>query len=124
MMQEQRVPLGGRVDCISDEYAIEIEWAEDWYHAVGQSLDDAVVMKRKPGIILLCPHSSVHGEGLCRSYIYRLDAALSLVKVPVTDLGSASRKTPLLPTAFDLSLAVASSNQSRENELGTNTLRC
>ena len=87
MMQEQRVPLGGRVDCISDEYAIEIEWVEDWYHAVGQSLYYAVVMKRKPGIILLCPDSSVHGEGLCRSYIYRLEAALSLVTVPVSDLG-------------------------------------
>ena len=51
MMQEQRVPLGGRVDCISDEYAIEIEWAEDWYHAVGQSLYYAVVMSGSPAVL-------------------------------------------------------------------------
>lgn len=67
MELEKHVSFGGRVDCINDEYAIEVEWNKDWYEAVGQVLYYAAVENRKPGIILLCPSSEVHAEGLCRS---------------------------------------------------------
>lgn len=83
MLTEKPVPFGGRVDCLSEEYAIEVEWADDWYQAVGQALYYAYATKRKPGIIILCPDASTHGEGLCRSYLYRLAAAISFVKVPI-----------------------------------------
>ena len=85
MVQEKYVPFGGRADCISDEYAIEVEWVKDWYQAVGQSLYYAAATGRKPGIILLCPYaaSNAYGEGKCRSFVYRLAEALTLVKAKV-----------------------------------------
>ena len=68
MERENRLPDGGRVDCLSATLAIEVEWARDWYHAVGQSLYYASATGRKPGIVLLCESSEVHVEGLCRHW--------------------------------------------------------
>jgi hypothetical protein len=83
MEQEHHVRDGGRVDCLSDALAIEVEWAKDWYHAVGQSLYYAAATGRNPGIILLCETSETHVEGLCRSYVYRLEQALKLLNTRV-----------------------------------------
>mgnify|MGYP000707675155 CR=1 FL=1 len=80
MELEHQLPSGGRVDCLSPEYAIEMDWAEKWAEAVGQSLYYARATERDPGIILLCPSSDIHAEGLCRSYLYRLADALSQIE--------------------------------------------
>lgn len=42
-----------RVDLLSDEYAIEVDYAPKWAEAIGQSLYYAAVTGRKPGIVLL-----------------------------------------------------------------------
>ena len=65
---------------MSSEYAIEVDWSEHWAEAVGQSLYYAAATGRKPGIILLCRESEGPVEGLCRSYVYRLEYALTSVK--------------------------------------------
>jgi len=85
MALEVYVPSGGRADCLSETHAIEVEWAADWYSAVGQSLYYAAETGLEPGIILLCPATSAdtHGEGLCRSYLYRLDVALRRWSLPI-----------------------------------------
>ena len=80
MELERHLSSGGYVDCLSSEYAIEVEWAEHWAEAVGQSLYYASATGRKPGIILLCRKSEGPVEGLCRSYVYRLEYALKFVK--------------------------------------------
>lgn len=80
---ERHLPSGGFVDCLSDEHAIEVDWADGWAGSVGQSLYYAAETGRKPGIILLCESSEAEVEGLCRSYIYRLEYALQFVKVHV-----------------------------------------
>ena len=80
MELEKHLPSGGYVDCLSSEYAIEVEWSKHWAEAVGQSLYYAVETGRKPGIILLCKESEGPVEGLCRSYVYRLEYALKFVK--------------------------------------------
>ena len=77
---EKHLPSGGYVDCLSSEYAIEVDWSEHWAEAVGQSLYYASATGRKPGIILLCRESEGPVEGLCRSYVYRLEFALKFVK--------------------------------------------
>jgi len=82
MELEKHLPSGGYIDCLSPEYAIEVEWAEHWAEAVGQSLYYASETGRKPGIILLCEQSEGPVEGLCRSYVYRLEIALKFVKAP------------------------------------------
>jgi hypothetical protein len=83
MKLEEHLPTGGYVDCLDDEYAIEVEWAEHWAEAVGQSLYYAAATNRKPGIILLCRESEGPVEGLCRSYVYRLEYALKLVSTHI-----------------------------------------
>jgi hypothetical protein len=80
MELEKHLPSGGYVDCLSPEYAIEVDWSEHWAEAVGQSLYYAGATGRKPGIILLCRESEGPVEGLCRSYVYRLEYALKFVK--------------------------------------------
>jgi hypothetical protein len=83
MQLEQHLPSGGYVDCLSPEYAIEVEWAQHWAEAVGQSLYYASATNRKPGIILLCERSEGPLEGLCRSHVYRLGYALKFVNTHV-----------------------------------------
>ena len=85
MELEKHLPSGGRVDCLSPEYAIEVEWAQHWAEAVGQSLYYAGATNRKPGIILLCEQSEGPVEGLCRSFVYgrRLEYALKFVNAHV-----------------------------------------
>ena len=80
---EKKLITGGRVDCFNEEYAIEVDWAHKWAEAVGQSLYYAATTDRKPGIILLCEESEGPVEGLCRSYVYRLEYALKFVNARV-----------------------------------------
>ncbi|MAD41917.1 MAG: hypothetical protein CL623_05945 [Arcobacter sp.] len=42
-----------RVDCLSSEYAIEVDWAEKWAEGVGQSLYYAQMTNKKPAIALI-----------------------------------------------------------------------
>lgn len=44
---------GARVDCLTDEYAIEFDFAPKWAEAVGQSLYYALKTGKKPGIVLI-----------------------------------------------------------------------
>jgi Crp-like helix-turn-helix domain len=59
------------------------ESTRPWAEAVGQSLYYAAATNRKPGIILLCEQSEGPVEGLCRSYVYRLEYALKFVNTHV-----------------------------------------
>lgn len=43
----------GRVDLVTEEYAYEIEWADNWKEAIGQCLWYALQTNLKPGIILI-----------------------------------------------------------------------
>jgi hypothetical protein len=43
----------GRVDILTDQYAIEVEWAYNWKQSIGQALWYGLQTNRKPGIILL-----------------------------------------------------------------------
>jgi len=42
-----------RVDCLTEEYAIEVDWAKKWAEGVGQSLYYAHMTNRKPAIGLI-----------------------------------------------------------------------
>lgn len=83
MQLEVPIDYGGRADCLSPEFAIEVEWSKKWEEGIGQSLYYAARTGRKPGIILLCEESEGHVEGLCRSYVYRLAEALKFVNTHV-----------------------------------------
>ncbi len=44
---------GGRVDLLTKEFAFEVEWANKWKNAIGQSIWYGLQTNRKPGIILI-----------------------------------------------------------------------
>jgi len=45
--------LIGRVDCLTEFYAIEMDFADKWAEAIGQSLFYAHYMQRQAGIVLI-----------------------------------------------------------------------
>jgi hypothetical protein len=44
---------GTRCDCLTGEYAVEVEFGPKWAEAIGQSLNYAVESGKKPGIVLI-----------------------------------------------------------------------
>jgi len=72
-----------RIDLLSDEYAIEVDWSNKWEEAVGQSVYYSIVSNRKPAIILLVKDFSKESRFIYRCYIVctKLDIKLYLEKV-------------------------------------------
>jgi hypothetical protein len=60
---EVTVP-NGRVDIVTDEYAIEVEWADNWKHSIGQALWYAIQTNKKAGIILIMKDESDYKYGI------------------------------------------------------------
>ncbi|MCM1294481.1 MAG: hypothetical protein NC311_02895 [Muribaculaceae bacterium] len=55
---EVRLLDGTRVDCLTDMYAIEFDFASKWAEALGQSLHYARMTGRKPAIFLIIERDS------------------------------------------------------------------
>lgn len=55
---------GGRADIVNEEYAIEVEWADHWKNAIGQSLWYALQTNKKPGIVVLMKSLSDRKYGI------------------------------------------------------------
>lgn len=47
------LPDKTRVDCLTDEYAIEFDFAVKWAESLGQALYYSIMTKKKPGIVLI-----------------------------------------------------------------------
>lgn len=54
---EYRLPDSTRVDCLTDKYAVEVDYAKKWAEAIGQSLYYALRTGRKPGVVLIMEKS-------------------------------------------------------------------
>ncbi len=50
---EYSLPDRTRVDCLTDEYAIEIDFAKKWAESIGQSLYYAKMTNKQPAIGLI-----------------------------------------------------------------------
>lgn len=50
---EVRLPNGNRADCITDKYAVEIDFAAKYHEAIGQALDYADQAGKRPAILLI-----------------------------------------------------------------------
>lgn len=42
-----------RVDCLTADYAVEVDFANKWAEAIGQSLHYARMSARRPGIVII-----------------------------------------------------------------------
>ncbi|KAB0665625.1 hypothetical protein F6V25_07845 [Oryzomonas japonica] len=47
------MPDGTRADCVTDDYAVEIDFAPKWAEALGQALHYADQTGKRPGILLI-----------------------------------------------------------------------
>lgn len=47
------LPDKTRVDCLTDMYAIEVDWAQKWAEGVGQSIYYAETTDKKPAVALI-----------------------------------------------------------------------
>ena len=50
---EYVLPDKTRVDCLTDEYAIEFDFAEKWAEAIGQALHYSLMTGKSAGIVLI-----------------------------------------------------------------------
>ena len=55
---EHRLPDGTRVDILTDDLAIEVDFARKWYEAIGQACHYSRLTNRKPGILLIVKNAS------------------------------------------------------------------
>ncbi len=69
---------GGRIDLLTDEYAIEIKRAPKWKEAIGQSLWYALNTNKKPAIILILEDQYQY------KYFVQLNSALSYANLDQT----------------------------------------
>lgn len=61
-----------RVDCLLDEYAVEVDFANKWAEAVGQAQYYAYMTGRKPGVLLIMEKDSD------LRYLYRLSDVIEV----------------------------------------------
>ncbi len=59
---EHRLKDGRRIDCLTDQYAIEIEFARKWPEAIGQSLNYSMLTGKKAGIVLILKTAEEHSH--------------------------------------------------------------
>jgi hypothetical protein len=55
---EYRLSDTTRVDCLTSEYAVEVEYAAKWAEAIGQSLYYARMTNRKPAVLIIIKNHS------------------------------------------------------------------
>lgn len=70
MQMNRYLPNGTHVDCMTDDYAIEVDFSGKWAEAIGQSLMYSSELERLPGIILVCKKGT--DESLCLKHGYLL----------------------------------------------------
>lgn len=72
---EYILPDRTRVDCLTDEYAIEYDWAKKWAESIGQSLYYSKMTGKKPAVAIIIknPYEKV--------YIERIKKADSNIKI-------------------------------------------
>lgn len=51
--KEYRLPDRTRVDCLTEEYAIEVDFATKWAEGIGQALYYGYRTNKKPGVLLI-----------------------------------------------------------------------
>ena len=72
---EYRLPDKTRVDCLTEEYAIEFDWAKKWAESIGQSLYYAKMTDKKPAVAIIVKSPKD------KKYIERIKAVDKSIKI-------------------------------------------
>lgn len=70
-------PDGTRCDILTDEYAIEVDFADKWAEAIGQSLNYAIQFNKRAGIVLIIESQNDY------KYVIRLNTIINHFKLPI-----------------------------------------
>lgn len=73
---------GQRVDILTEDEAIEVEWSHSWYESIGQSGHYANQTNRKPAVILLSRGDDKEHILACSAVCQRFGIALYVQRVP------------------------------------------
>ena len=79
MEMEVVTKSGARVDCLDDEYAIEIEATSGWAEAIGQSLHYADETGLKAEILFFCEES----KSACYRDMLRFESTVEAWGLPI-----------------------------------------
>lgn len=63
---EYRLDDGARVDCVTETYAIEFDFAHKWAESIGQSLYYSKKLCKKPGIVIIVENPQKDSRYLTR----------------------------------------------------------
>ena len=83
---EYTLPDGTRVDCLTEDYAVEFDFAPKWAESVGQSLYYAKKTAKKPGIVLIIE------SGKDFKYYYRVKTLCNDYKISLWYMKQPSNK--------------------------------
>ena len=72
---EYILPDNTRIDCLTQKYAIEFDFAEKWAEAIGQSMYYSKVTKKKPAICLIIKTENDY------KYVKRIEKANKKIKI-------------------------------------------
>jgi len=81
MEQEWHTSAGTFVDCLSADFAIEIDRSNKWAEAIGQALHYAAETGKRAKIILFCDEGDETG---CISDRYRLEGTVAHFDFPIS----------------------------------------
>ena len=79
-VMEKSLPDRTRVDCLTTEYAIEVDFAKKWAESIGQSLYYAKMTNRQPAIGLILDADKD------RRYLKRLNLVAKAQKIKVFEI--------------------------------------
>ncbi len=66
-----------RVDCLTEDYAIEFDFGSKWAEAIGQSLHYGAETGRQPGVVLIIEKGSEY------KYWIRLNNTVDMNRLPI-----------------------------------------
>ncbi len=72
---EYQLPDRTRVDCLTDEYAIEYDWAKKWAESIGQAMYYSKMTGKKPAVAIIIKNPYE------RLYIKRIEKANPEIKI-------------------------------------------
>lgn len=65
-LTEYRLDDGARVDCLTEDYAIEFDFAPKWGESIGQALYYGVKTGKTPGVVLIMEDEENEGQFFIR----------------------------------------------------------
>jgi len=75
---EYRTSYGTYVDCLTNEFAIEVEFDYKWKESIGQSFHYAEATNKKPGILIIKRSKSK------KDYLEELNKTITKFNLPIT----------------------------------------